>query len=205
MTTCLHPDAAEPGLPYWWDARRASPKLPTLPPPRAQLLIIGAGYTGLSAAIAAHDEGASVVVVDAERPGDGASTRNGGMFGAHPRLPVKALTDRFGSETAQGATREALAAFDFTRELIETEEIDCDLETSGRLALAWTKEHHEGQKKLVADVTALGGGRMELLSRADLAEEIKTNRYAGGIRYPCLLYTSPSPRDRTRSRMPSSA
>ena len=32
---------------------------------------------------------------------------------------------------------------------------------------------------------------------------VMTNKYAEG--YPCLLYTSPSPRDRTRSRMPSSA
>ena len=48
-------------------------------------LVVGAGYTGLTAGIIASDLGAKTIVLDAEEAGKGASTRNGGMFGAHHR------------------------------------------------------------------------------------------------------------------------
>ena len=60
-------DAAEPGFPYWWEVAEW-PDLSGQPPESVDLLIIGAGYTGLSAAIAAHDVGAKVAVIDADSP-----------------------------------------------------------------------------------------------------------------------------------------
>ena len=178
-------DDAKVGIPYWWEGRQAAaaPADGALPP-RVDLVVVGGGYTGLSAAIAAHDAGASVVVLDAGQPGDGASTRNGGMFGAHPRLAYGALVQRFGADVAAGITGEALAAFDFTKGLIAKENIDCDLQASGRISLAWTKAHHEGQKTLLDDVTRVGGGRMELVAKAELGAHINTERYFGGVLFP---------------------
>ncbi|MEM8648802.1 MAG: FAD-dependent oxidoreductase, partial [Pseudomonadota bacterium] len=97
---------AELGHPYWWEA--APPRSAEDPlPDRCDILVIGAGYAGLSAAIAAHDAGAKVAVVDAGDPGAGASSRNGGMFGAHPRLSWTQLSKRFGSDVADGVFAEA--------------------------------------------------------------------------------------------------
>nr|MDJ0639857.1 FAD-dependent oxidoreductase [Paracoccaceae bacterium] len=87
------------GQPYWWDDV-TWPALDAELPETADLLVIGAGYTGLSAAIAAQDAGARVVVIDAGQPGKGASTRNGGMLGAHPRLGWETLSKLYGAEAA---------------------------------------------------------------------------------------------------------
>lgn len=175
---------AAPGRPYWWDAARPEQALPESLPKRADLLVIGAGYTGLSAALTAADAGASVVVVDAGRPGAGASSRNGGMFGAHPRLPFETVADRFGRGVAAGIYAEASEAFAFTRGLIEREGIDCDFRVTGRIQLAWTRDHFEAQKRLVAAVTAIAPITMEIVERADLGAEIATDRYFGAIRFP---------------------
>ena len=60
-------DAAPLGQPYWWEDV-AWPALDGALPRKVDLLVVGGGYTGLSAAIAAHDAGAKVAVIDAGRP-----------------------------------------------------------------------------------------------------------------------------------------
>lgn len=68
--------------PYWWDKSTFSqvPDQETLPR-EVDILIVGAGLTGLSAARTAAKAGRSVLVVDQNPPGYGASFRNGGMLG----------------------------------------------------------------------------------------------------------------------------
>ena len=65
-------------LPYWWDLTPrpdlGQPELPT----QADVVVVGSGYTGLSAALQTARGGRSTVVVDADVAGWGCSTRNGG-------------------------------------------------------------------------------------------------------------------------------
>lgn len=171
---------AEIGRPYWWDALATEP-LETALPDRCDLLVIGAGYAGLSAAIAAHDCGAKVVVVDSGDPGKGASTRNGGMFGAHPRLGWDKLAGLFGAPTADALFAEANPALDWARALIEAEGIECDLQQTGRIQLAWTRAHFDAQKRLAAHVRDKSDVQVALIERDDLGHEIATDRYFGGL------------------------
>lgn len=172
-----------PGHPYWWDGLDM-PDLPDAPPDRADILIIGAGYTGLSAAIAAHDAGAGVVVVDALNPGHGASSRNGGMFGAHPRLGWLALEGAYGAGTANALFAEATPAMKFVQNLIETEQIECDLQQTGRIQLAYTAAQFEVQKQLAAHVSAKSDVQVRVVEGRDLRQEINTQTYFGGIVFP---------------------
>lgn len=71
--------------PYWWEAGVEPPAFAAEPPRQVDLAVIGGGFTGMSAALTAAEAGASVVLIDAMRPGMGASTRNGGMIGAPHR------------------------------------------------------------------------------------------------------------------------
>ena len=176
--------AAAPGRPYWWEDAAPRPDLPDRPPESSDVLIVGAGYTGLSAALTCADAGARVTLLDAGMPGDGASTRNGGMFGAHPRLPYDVMISRFGVEVARGVYREAQAAFDHTRGLIEREKIDCDFAITGRVQMAWTRAQFAAQKRLVASIKAVADFDMQCLDRAELAREIATDRYFGAILFP---------------------
>ncbi len=174
---------ARVGQPYWWDAAAPLPADDPLPE-RCDILVIGGGYAGLSAAIAAHDAGASVAVVDGCDPGEGASSRNGGMFGAHPRLSWPTLAKRFGRDVADAVFAEAGPALDWAKALIAAEQIDCDLQNTGRIQLAWTPDHARGQQKLVRDVTAKSSVEVRPVEKAGLGQEIGTSRYFGGIVFP---------------------
>ena len=73
-----------PGItsnPYWWeDVPR--PVLPDIEiPKRSDVVIVGSGYTGLSAALTLAKAGRSVLILEAEDVGFGASTRTGGLMG----------------------------------------------------------------------------------------------------------------------------
>ena len=78
--------------PYWWETEEKVSFEKHDLPNNVDILIIGAGYTGLSAGIVAGALGAKILVVDAGEVGKGASTRNGGMFGAHPRVGWEQLS-----------------------------------------------------------------------------------------------------------------
>lgn len=174
---------AEAGFPYWWEGLAGEPLEGGLPE-RCDLLVIGAGYTGLSAALAAHDCGARVAVVDAGQPGEGASSRNGGMFGAHPRLSWEVLAQRFGADVADGVLAEATPALHFVKDMIKAEQIDCDLQQTGRIQLAWSEAHLDGQRRLAERVRAKSDVDVRIVERADLTQEIETERYFGGILFP---------------------
>ena len=171
------------GTPYWWEDGADLPDLPNIPPKTSELTIIGAGYTGLSAAITARRAGANVLVLDAGVPGQGASSRNGGMIGVHTRILQQELTRSFGANAARALLSEAPAAFAFTKGLIEQEKIDCDLQLTGRIVLSWTKT---GQNKLetVADqMLRETDTALQVVDRTELCDHIYTDRYFGGIVY----------------------
>src|SRR5690606_21985703 len=103
--------------PYWWEA--APPATLPREPVRGKcdVVIVGAGYTGLSAAITLARAGRSVQVFDKMRPGEGASTRNGGIASGNLRPSFDELSKKFGEATARAllmeakVAREDLAAF----------------------------------------------------------------------------------------------
>ena len=64
--------------PYWWEAARPNHKETRALPHHADILVIGCGFAGLSAALELKRNGVDVCVIDAEALGWGASSRNGG-------------------------------------------------------------------------------------------------------------------------------
>ena len=87
--------------PYWWDTLdpQLAPSPRPQPPSSVDVAIVGAGYTGLSAARVLARAGATVVVLERERVGWGASSRNGGQVLAGVKLDVASRVDRYGEET----------------------------------------------------------------------------------------------------------
>ena len=94
---------------------------------RADICIIGAGYTGLSSALHLAERGYSVIVIEAETVGFGASGRNGGHVGIGQRKDQYYLEKQFGNEIARGLWDMGLEALDTVKQLIEKHRIDCDL------------------------------------------------------------------------------
>jgi len=101
-------------------------------PNAVDVAIIGAGYSGLSAALTIARGGRSVAVLEADRPGEGASSRNGGAIGATLRFSFSKLAKMHGLETALRFYNETRAARSWLFDFIEREKIECDLHRVGR-------------------------------------------------------------------------
>jgi len=94
---------------------------------RADVCIIGAGYTGLSSALHLAQRGYDVVLVEARKPGWGASGRNGGQLCSGQRKDQDELCAMVGTETARQFWELAEAAKNLARQLIAEHNIECDL------------------------------------------------------------------------------
>lgn len=110
---------------------------------RADVCIIGAGYTGLSAALELGARGYRVVVLEAYRVGAGASGRNGGVLGMGQRQDQQALESWLGRDVARQLWQIALDANALVRERIGRYGIDCDLK-DGELHAAHRPRHVQG-------------------------------------------------------------
>ncbi len=104
----------------------------------ADVVVIGGGLTGLSAAyhVLADNPAARVIVLEAERVGHGASSRNSGMLtpGVGQNLP--ALVRRFGPDLARELYLQSLDAVEYVGKLLARENIDVGLRMTGQLVVA---------------------------------------------------------------------
>ena len=142
--------------------------------------IVGAGYTGLSAALHAAEGGATVAVLDGAEIGFGGSGRNVGLVNAGmwvmPDELPKTLGDTYGQRLLTllgGAPR---AVF----ELVDRHKIACEIEAVGTLHCAVNRrglaelEERERQWRL-------RGAPVRLLDKGEAAAKIGTNAYAGAL------------------------
>jgi gamma-glutamylputrescine oxidase len=94
---------------------------------RADVCIIGGGYTGLSSALHLAERGYDVVLLEARKPGWGASGRNGGQLSSGQRKDQDELSKMVGADAARELWELAEAAKDLAKNLIRKHRIDCDL------------------------------------------------------------------------------
>jgi glycine/D-amino acid oxidase-like deaminating enzyme len=128
-------------VPYWTD-RTPRPDGVTVedPPPTADIVIIGAGVTGLTAARRLADLGRAVVVVEAMEIGQGASAVNGGQLNYGLKPSNATLTKRFGPETARAMWDASLDAIDLAQHIITEDGFDADFRRSGAVSLGYRKD-----------------------------------------------------------------
>ena len=171
--------------PYWWAARRpAATGLPELPA-QVDAVVVGAGLTGASAARTLTRGGASVLLLDAEAPGYGASSRNGGMVGGGHRLSLAELTARYGTETARALLREAHCdSLEFAKTLIRDEQIDCDFRIHGRFSGQRSPDVYDATARAMEELRAIIPIEAEMVPRSEQRREIGTDFYFGGLLLP---------------------
>jgi glycine/D-amino acid oxidase-like deaminating enzyme len=106
------------------------------------------------------------------------------MVGAHPRLSHAALSETYGTQTADALFGEAGPALRWVQDMIAEEGIDCDFQQTGRIQLAYTADHFANQKALAAKVSEKSGVACEIVEREALGSEIATGLYHGGLLFP---------------------
>jgi glycine/D-amino acid oxidase-like deaminating enzyme len=99
--------------PYWWDGVPRPSLTRTPPPARADVAIVGSGYTGLGAALQTARGGRSTVVLDASDAGFGCSTRNGGQVSTSIKPGYADLAAKHGGERAFAMVKEGQNALAF--------------------------------------------------------------------------------------------
>ncbi|MDP2738751.1 MAG: FAD-dependent oxidoreductase [Pseudorhodobacter sp.] len=102
--------------PYWWEDV-TFPQVETALPASVDLVIIGAGFTGLSAALVAAKSGMSVAVLEKGAIGDGASSRNGGQISDGLKWSRTQLLKRLGADVVDRLYEDAANAIAFTKTL----------------------------------------------------------------------------------------
>ena len=149
---------------------------------RADVAIIGGGYTGLSAALHLAEAGIDVVLVEAERVGWGASGRNGGQLHSGQRRDQDWLEDHLGKDAARGLWQLADEAKATTLGLIEKHAIACDWRP-GLIESVHRERLVAGEIAYVDKLRdTYGYDAVSWLDRAALSQAIGTDVYFGGRR-----------------------
>jgi glycine/D-amino acid oxidase-like deaminating enzyme len=180
------PLADPPGLPdsYWLATAPPCPQVPEFDgSEKAETVVIGAGYTGLSAALHLAEQGRPVLVLDAHEPGWGASGRNNGQVVAALKHEPHEIEERFGKQRGAALIRAIGDGPDLVLGLIARYRIECAARRSGILTAAHSLKSLADLKRRVAIWNARGAP-LRLLSRDEMAAASGTGVYAGGCLDP---------------------
>jgi glycine/D-amino acid oxidase-like deaminating enzyme len=178
----FHPDYKNE--PYWWETA-ARPVLPEQPlPAKADIVVVGSGYTGLMAALVAARAGREVIVLDAESAGWGCSTRNGGQVSTSIKPSFAELSARHGAESALAILREGHEALAFLAEFIAAETMECQFERVGRFSGAHNSKAYEHQARALKAQPRQLPTEAHMVPRAEQRAELGSDYYRGGCVFP---------------------
>ncbi|MEM7564791.1 MAG: FAD-binding oxidoreductase [Pseudomonadota bacterium] len=168
--------------PLWWtDAAPVSFSI-TEQSRRADVLVVGSGYAGLSCAHQLASSGLKVTVVDAQKIGEGASTRNAGFLsgraGISKQINLEALV---GAEHASKLFEEADAAYSFLQDLVHKQQIDCHLEARGRFVGAHTPAAFDKLAAKMAEYQRDGNQAFHMVPRSEQHQYVDSDYWYGGM------------------------
>lgn len=169
--------------PYWWEAAKPAAAPADTIPERTEVAIIGAGFTGLNAAITLAKAGKQVTVFDAEAPGWGASSRNGGMLGPGWAFFDNA-TSALGPQKARAIVEESFEALQHVKDVVARERIDCDLAEVGYFKGAMNQRIYDALGRQIDRIKAVMPCDAYLVARSEQHAEIGSDLYHGGIAMP---------------------
>ena len=146
----------------------------------SDVCIVGAGFTGLSAALHLAKAGYDVILLDAHRVGFGASGRNGGQVGTGQRVDQRALEKMVGKDRAKDLWQLSLESVQLVRDLIAAHGMDCGF-TEGIIhadhRARFVPESHAYAERLQRDY---GYDRIRPVGLEEMRSLVGSDAYHGG-------------------------
>src|SRR5882724_5251930 len=173
--------------PWWWEWWHPSNELSQDPPLKSDVVVVGAGYGGLSTALELARSGVEVTVLERGDFGIGASTRNGGGVSGGATLGKgfsgkgvggdpegwKRLMERMLADAADSLVQ--------VETVIRREAIECHWRMTGRFSGAYTPRHYAEQAAKVGTYNAGAALGTYMIPRERQREEIASDYYHGGM------------------------
>lgn len=170
--------------PYWKAGFQSRAENQTNLPKSCDVVVIGAGFTGLTTALYLARAGRSVMVLDSHEIGHGCSGRSGGMCGpSFHKLGHKGLTDQYGEAKAWEIMAEGLKTLEHFISFVKGEKLDCDLQIVGRFRGAASAKDFDGLCATSEVLAQKIGLQFHPVSRQDQRSEIGSDLYHGGVVY----------------------
>jgi glycine/D-amino acid oxidase-like deaminating enzyme len=167
---------------YWLTTVEMPPTDPSSHlPERVDVAVVGAGFTGLSAARTLASGGATVAVLESETIGWGASSRNGGMVLTGLKVGVNQLVAKYGRDRTRKMYAASIDSIACVEKIVSEEDIECDFSRCGHLEVACKQKHFDDYARQAEVIAKEFGHNLRVVERGQLSEEIGSALYFGGM------------------------
>ncbi len=166
---------------YWLTTLQMPAPLAQPLPERVDVAVVGAGFTGLSAARTLAKRGAKVAVLESRTLGWGASSRNGGMVLTGLKLGVSRLISKYGRERTQRMYAASLDSIRCVEQIVQEDNIACDCARCGHLEVACKQKHFDDYARQAEVIAREFNHELRIVQRERLSEEIGSRIYFGGM------------------------
>ena len=173
-------------MPWWWEWWRPNSDLSQDPPAKTDVLVVGAGYAGLSTALEIARAGGEVTVLERGDFGSGASTLSGGAVSGGTSIG-KGFSGKSAVKASQmdlqmsAMLHDAADALKQVEAVIQREGIECHWHLRGRFVGAFTPVHYAEMARKVAAYNQAAGAGTTMIPFERQREEIDSNYYHGGM------------------------
>lgn len=165
---------------FWWVDTPSPKSYCDKPlPAGTDVVIIGGGFTGTSAALRLAKNGANVTLLESETIGWGASSRNGGQALSCLHHTLTELIEQHGLERAREMFRASVRAADTVARIVTEEGIDCDYARNGNIEAASKPRHFDRLKMEQETLARVVDYETRLVPPGEAATELGTDSYCG--------------------------
>jgi glycine/D-amino acid oxidase-like deaminating enzyme len=167
--------------PFWWEAYQPVPLPEIALPKEVEVIVVGAGYAGLNAALELNKNGISCLLLDAAEPGFGGSSRNGGQVSGGVNVGKRIINRALTGAEATPFLNDAADAFSTIEQIISSNNIDCGWHKKGYFLGAWCKSHYDSLAKKASLLNHEANAEAFIVPPERQREELGSDYYHGGM------------------------